>query len=53
VLTIENLTTYQRYVREVSDAGIILYTGGFPAKSLLQFMKLLDDEATSAVSFYH
>ena len=30
LLIIENLTTFNRYVREVDDDGLVLYAGGFP-----------------------
>ncbi len=37
VLTIENLASFNRQVREVADpGGIIVYTGGFPSESTLK-----------------
>lgn len=53
VLTIENLTTYQRYVREINDEGVILYTGGFPGKGFQKFLSLLDLSIDETVYFYH
>lgn len=32
LLIIENLTTFNRYVREIEDDGLILYAGGFPSR---------------------
>ena len=31
-LIIENLTTFNRYVREVRDDGLVLYADGFPTR---------------------
>jgi hypothetical protein len=42
LLTIENLASFQRHVREVHDVGVVLYTGGFPAPALVRFIGRLD-----------
>lgn len=38
LLTIENFTSFIRHAREVDDgkAGVVLYTGGFPARAILR-----------------
>jgi hypothetical protein len=35
LLTIENLASFQRQVREIQDAGVVLYTAGYPAPALV------------------
>lgn len=42
VLSIENLASFQRHVREVDDQAIVLYTAGFPAPALLRLLGLLN-----------
>jgi hypothetical protein len=53
VLVIENLTSYQRHVREVDDRGVVLYGAGFPGPSLRALLARLDGELAAAVSFFH
>jgi hypothetical protein len=38
LLTIENLASFQRHVREVHDTVVLLYTGGFPKPALARFI---------------
>ena len=35
MLSIENLTSFNRYVREIDDGGVVIYTGGFPSGPVL------------------
>lgn len=53
VLTVENLTSFQRYCREVNDDGLIVFTGGFPNLELQHFLAALDRELPQTVPFYH
>ncbi|WP_395676455.1 Wadjet anti-phage system protein JetD domain-containing protein [Inquilinus sp.] len=53
VLTIENYTSFVRHVREINadHSGLIIYTGGFPARShLLQIVYLA---AVAAAPVFH
>lgn len=53
VLFIENKTTFERYTREVSDHGIIIYTNGFPSSSWQRVVKLLGMRLSKDTHFYH
>jgi hypothetical protein len=53
LLTIENLASFQRHVREVHDAGVVLYTGGFPAPALVRFIGRLDATLPAHCPFFH
>jgi hypothetical protein len=53
LLTIENLASFQRHVREVHDAGVVLYTGGFPAPALVRFIGSLDATLPAHSPFFH
>jgi len=48
VIGIENLTSFNRYVREIDDGGVVIYTGGFPSRPVLSTIKRLAT-CTSAV----
>lgn len=52
-LVIENLASFNRYVREVEDAGIILYSGGFPALAALKAIRRMDALLPANVPFFH
>ncbi|MGE5504320.1 MAG: Wadjet anti-phage system protein JetD domain-containing protein [Actinomycetota bacterium] len=41
ILTIENLASFNRQVREAAGTGIILYTGGFPSTATLDCLLTL------------
>lgn len=53
LLTIENFASFNRYVREIEDGSLVIYTGGFPSKAILDaigaLLKLLDD----TVPYFH
>ncbi len=53
VLTIENLTTFNRYVAEIDDNGIVLYTGGFPSPEFRRIYQLLVRHLGSDRKVYH
>lgn len=53
VLVIENLASFNRHVREVDDAGIILYSGGFPALATLKAIRRMDALLSADVPFFH
>ncbi len=42
LLTIENLASFQRHVREIEDLGVVVYTAGFPAPALVRVLGQLD-----------
>jgi hypothetical protein len=42
LLTIENLASFQRHVREVDDQGVVLFTAGFPSPAMAQVLNQLD-----------
>ena len=53
LLTIENLASFQRHVREIQDAGVVVYTAGFPAPALSRILGELDRALPLSCSFYH
>ncbi len=53
ILTIENLATFNRYVREIREPRhIVVYTGGFPAQTVVGFLRRLRD-ADPGAAFFH
>jgi len=53
LLTIENLASFQRHVREVHDASVVLYTGGFPAPALVRLIGRLDAALPAQSPCFH
>ncbi|MGE5155594.1 MAG: Wadjet anti-phage system protein JetD domain-containing protein [Bdellovibrio bacteriovorus] len=53
LLTIENLASFQRHVREVRDQGVVIYTAGFPAPALVRVLGRLDQCLPTDCPFYH
>jgi len=53
VLVIENLTSYQRHVREIDDRGVVLYSAGFPSPAFRALLGRLDEDLDAAVPFFH
>lgn len=53
VLTIENLASFNRYAAEVPDNGLIVYTAGFPAPGIGDFLRKLDTSLPANIPFYH
>lgn len=50
VLTIENLASYNRHVREAADpaADVVIYTGGFPARAVMEAIRVAASWAPDA-----
>ncbi|MDH2434816.1 DUF2220 family protein [Pokkaliibacter sp. MBI-7] len=53
VLFIENRASFERYVREIDDSGVIIYTAGFPPRSWTRAMEIIIADLRSAVPIYH
>ncbi|WP_458250540.1 Wadjet anti-phage system protein JetD domain-containing protein [Geobacter anodireducens] len=53
VLTIENLTSFNRYTAEILDDGLVLYTSGFPSPGIADFLRLLDRAMPPSAQFFH
>ncbi len=53
LLTIENLTTFNRYAAEIDDDGIVLYTGGFPSPEFRRVYQLLVQHLGTRQNVYH
>ncbi len=53
LLTIENLASFQRHVREIDDDGVVIYTAGFPSPSLVNVIKALDRAVPKHCPCYH
>lgn len=53
VLFIENRTSFERYVREVDDEGLVIYTAGFPPSAWMRAINLLVKNLINHVPLYH
>jgi DNA topoisomerase VI subunit A len=53
LLTIENLASFQRHVREIADNAVVIYTAGFPSPSLSKILQRLDEALPNECRFYH
>ena len=53
VLFIENFATFNRYVHEVKDNSLVVYTNGFPSPNLCKLISLIDATLPGTVLFYH
>ena len=53
VLTIENKATFERYVREIRDNGVVLYTGGFPTRQWVRKVRDMMRCVHHKPAFYH
>lgn len=53
LLTIENLSSFQRHVREVEDQGIVVYSAGFPSPALTHLLQRLDAALGSDCPCFH
>ena len=51
VLSIENLSSFNEYTENIHDGGVVIYTGGFPTRSLQMFYQRLVSTASTPV--YH
>jgi len=53
VLTIENLASFNRHAGEIADSGLAIYTAGFPAPGIGEFLRKLDTCLPEDIPFYH
>ena len=53
VLFIENFASFNRYVHEVCDKSLVIYTNGFPSPNLSKLIAMIDANLPSTVMFYH
>lgn len=51
VLSIENLSSFIEFTENIDDGGVVIYTGGFPTRSLQVFYQRLVSTASTPV--YH
>ncbi len=53
LLTIENLASFHRHVREIEDDGLVVYTAGFPSPSLQSFLGMLNVVLPPSCPVFH
>ena len=53
ILTIENYASFNRYVREIEDEALVVYTGGFASAATVELLKSLLGMVDPAVPFFH
>ncbi len=54
VLTVENLASFNRHVREVRQGDdIVLFSSGYSSKAFQRLLKRLDRQLPAGVPFYH
>lgn len=53
LLTIENYASFNRYVREIDDGALVIYTGGFASVGVIEILKSLLGMLDSTVPFFH
>lgn len=53
VLFIENRASFERYVREIDDLGVVIYTAGFPSRSWVHVMEIIIAELRKEIPIYH
>jgi hypothetical protein len=53
LLFIENRASFERYVREIDDTGVVIYTAGFPPRSWLHAIEVIIAEIRTEVPVYH
>ena len=51
ILSIENLSSFNEFTENIHDGGVVIYTGGFPTRSLQVFYQRLVSTANTPV--YH
>lgn len=52
VMTIENLASFNRHTREITDKGLIIYSAGFLGPNTASVLRMVDCALTD-VNFYH
>ncbi len=53
VVTIENYASFNRYVREIDDDALVVYTGGFASTGAVALLKLILTMLPPTVPFFH
>ena len=53
ILTIENYASFNRQVREIEDGSLIVYTGGFPAAGVVEFLAKVLTAVAAEGPFLH
>jgi hypothetical protein len=53
LLTIENYASFNRYVREIKDNALVVYTGGFPPAGVMELLNLLLGMVGPDIPFFH
>jgi len=53
LLTIENYASFNRYVREIDDGALVVYTGGFASIGIIQLLKVILEQIDPHVPFFH
>jgi hypothetical protein len=53
LMTVENLASFNRYTREVRDGGLVVYTGGYPSRTVVRALRRLDALLSADVPAYH
>lgn len=53
VLTIENYASFNRYVREIDEGTLVLYTGGFASLGVIELLKTILEKIGPEVPFFH
>lgn len=53
ILTIENYASFNRYVREIDDGGLIVYLGGFASVSVVETVRTLLHQTGLSLPFFH
>jgi hypothetical protein len=53
LLTIENYASFNRYVREIDDGGLVIYTGGFASAGVIDILSSLLVDMEPQLPFFH
>ena len=53
LLTIENYASFNRYVREIADGSLVVYTGGFASVGVVDVLRALLALLPVSVTYYH
>jgi Wadjet anti plasmid transformation system JetA-like protein/uncharacterized protein DUF3322 len=53
ILTVENYASFNRQVREIEDGSLVVYTGGFPAAGVIEFLSKVLAGVAGEVPFLH
>lgn len=53
LLTIENYASFNRYVREIEDGTLVVYTGGFASAGVIELLTRLLNTVDGSIPFFH